>query len=115
MKGICQNCKKKSTIHKHHVVPRSQGGTLIVILCEGCHGKVHGRKLRVTALINEGLRKAKERGVKLGRPGRKYDINKAIKLYKSGLGVRKVATQLGISSGTMYNHLNALGIIRKSK
>jgi 5-methylcytosine-specific restriction endonuclease McrA len=30
--------------HQHHVVPRSLGGTKTVPLCEGCHGKVHGRR-----------------------------------------------------------------------
>lgn len=38
----CFDCGDKAT-HRHHVVPRSLGGTRTVSLCHACHGKAHGR------------------------------------------------------------------------
>ena len=84
---ICQGCKiYTEDIHKHHIVPKVLGGidedSNIVNLCESCHGKVHGRNmLNHRKLTKEGLKKAKERGVKLGGfrgyIGTKEDLEKA--------------------------------------
>jgi len=84
---ICQGCKiYTEDIHKHHIVPKVLGGvdedSNIVNLCESCHGKVHGRNmLNHRKLTKEGLKKAKERGVKLGGfrgyIGTKEDLKKA--------------------------------------
>ena len=66
----CANCSQTAT-QAHHVVPLVLGGfdklSNLVALCEECHEKVHGTKLRNhSELTKEGLRKTKERGVKLG-------------------------------------------------
>lgn len=37
----CYDCDNEAK-HKHHVVPKSKGGTKTIPLCEDCHSKVHG-------------------------------------------------------------------------
>ncbi len=67
----CWECEiETEDIHHHHPVPRVRGGTKTIPLCESCHGKAHHRKghMNTSALTKEGLRRAKERGVKLGNP-----------------------------------------------
>lgn len=66
----CANCGQTAT-QAHHVVPLVLGGfdklSNLVALCEECHEKVHGIKLRNhSELTREGMKKAKARGVKLG-------------------------------------------------
>jgi len=65
----CFECETTEDLHEHHVVPRSRGGTKTVTLCHQCHMKAHGRDgkgLNHSRLTKEGLKRAKERGVKLG-------------------------------------------------
>ena len=66
---LCFECGANSELHMHHVVPKSAGGTKTIPLCVVCHGKVHGRDfMHHKALTIAGLKKAKDRGVKLGNP-----------------------------------------------
>lgn len=43
---ICEACGEPDHLHRHHVLPRSRGGTdrasNIVELCPGCHREAHG-------------------------------------------------------------------------
>lgn len=55
------------TVGRHHVVPRSRGGKRTLSLCSQCHGLVHEREITASALVREGLRRARERGTVLGR------------------------------------------------
>jgi hypothetical protein len=56
-------------IHHHHIVPKIKGGTKTVPLCEECHGKVHGIDFtNHSTLTKEGLKRAKDKGIKLGSP-----------------------------------------------
>ena len=110
----CACCHSEcESLHRHHILPKVLGGvdneTNIVHCCEECHGKIHGRDmLHHRQLTIEGLRKAKERGVKLGgdRPSNqvRHDAIKAladkkakevkpmIKHYRNeGLSYRKIA------------------------
>ena len=95
-KHYCINCYNEATM-RHHVIPKELGGndtTNCVWLCDKCHGLLHSiqytdGKLNHSALIKEGIRKARERGVKVGR--KKTDIFdiapiyfRAYNLYKSG-------------------------------
>lgn len=50
----------------HHVVPRSRGGTKTVRLCEGCHGKAHGRAMTTNALTREALARKRANGERTG-------------------------------------------------
>lgn len=67
--GTCFECDRAGSIHRHHVVPKILGGTRTIPLCEACHSKVHGRNMvGQRRLVREGLQRAKEAGVVLGRP-----------------------------------------------
>ena len=67
----CWECEIEGVdLEEHHPVPRSRGGTKTISLCSACHSKAHHRKknVSISKLTREGLRRAKERGVKLGNP-----------------------------------------------
>ena len=61
-------------------------------------------KMRVRA----GLRKAVESGKTLGRRRIGFDIGKALELKKQGLGVRRIAKQVGVSYGTVYRYIKSV-------
>ena len=61
----CFECGSASQ-HEHHVIPRSVGGTRTVPLCEPCHGKIHGRDLRTSALTKAALQAKRARGERAG-------------------------------------------------
>ena len=63
----CWECNSDGPIHHHHVVPRSKGGTRTVPLCETCHGHVHDTKMDISALIRDGIKRAKAKGVRFGK------------------------------------------------
>ena len=66
---ICFECGEPMD-DMHHVIPKSRGGNKTIPLCVKCHCKVHGLKNRPEhrRLTIEGLKRAKERGVVLGKP-----------------------------------------------
>ena len=66
----------------------------------------------ISERTKDGLRKAKEKGVKLGNKGVSKDTeNQIIKQYlRKELPVRKIANQLSISTATIYNVLKRNGI-----
>jgi putative DNA-invertase from lambdoid prophage Rac len=51
--------------------------------------------------IYSGLRLAKERGSRFGRPLAKYDRDKAFQLRTQGLSLREIGVQTGASIGTL--------------
>ena len=52
--------------------------------------------------VKAGLRNARAKGKRLGRPRRVMDAPRIAALRKSGLGWRAIAKQLGIGVGTLY-------------
>ena len=58
---ICASCKTKTKIlYKHHIVPKSCGGTdhekNITKICEVCHSKIHSRPLlNISTLTTNAL------------------------------------------------------------
>lgn len=62
----CFQCDSPGLLHQHHVIPRSLGGTRTVPLCEDCHGVVHGKDLRISALTRDALAAKKDRGERTG-------------------------------------------------
>ena len=38
---ICALCEVSEGTSKHHVLPKAQGGTETVLLCEDCHKQIH--------------------------------------------------------------------------
>jgi uncharacterized protein YerC len=105
----CFECESTGIIHEHHVIPRSLGGKKTIPLCSICHSKIHQRNLtRMSELSKIGMMKAREKGIKFGRPlGSKntpqnmlenhYDI---VSLLKQGMSVRQTAkkTNKGFST-----------------
>lgn len=77
----CNYCDKTEGLEYHHIIPRSMGGTdeecNLLLVCNDHHAILHGMKARanISALTKEGLRKAKERGVKIGGWGPKSHEN----------------------------------------
>ena len=72
----------------------------------------------ISERTKDGLRKAKEKGVKLGNKGLPKDTEKQIieQYLRKELPVRKIANQLSISTATIYNVLrrNSIQINRKN-
>ena len=66
---VCFECGITAD-HAHHVVPRVLGGTKTVDLCAPCHSKVHSANLTTSALVKEGLRKRRAKGLCIGGKAR---------------------------------------------
>ena len=66
----------------------------------------------ISERTKDGLRKAKERGIKLGNKGLPKDTEKQIieQYLRKELSVRKIANKLNISTATIYNVLKRNGI-----
>jgi len=76
----CCNCGSTENLIYHHIVPDELGGRTIpsniAVVCGECHGKIHFGDKDVIIhgdLIKRGIAKAKERGVKLGKPSADYE------------------------------------------
>ena len=73
---FCAVCGRTDDLQYHHWTPVELGGETIpeniIVLCAEHHQQFHGQrgKIKHNSLISEGIKRAKERGVKLGRPRR---------------------------------------------
>ena len=66
----------------------------------------HFERRLISERTKDGLRAAKLRGKKLGRPNLDVEkIETALKLIKDGDPVTKVAKQLGLGRSTLYREL----------
>ena len=95
----CFECGEETEAH-HHVVPRVLGGTKTIPLCQKCHDIVHSdrpvRRTSVSELTKEGLRKARERGVQLGRPKDEEKRRIVRKLRNQGHTLRVIGEVLAL-------------------
>ena len=55
--------------------------------------------------VKAGLRRARERGKRLGRPKARVDVGTLYKLKSEGLSTRQLAKMLGVSKSTVSNLL----------
>lgn len=58
--------------------------------------------------VNAGLRKAREKGKKLGRPSVNVDLEKLNELRNQGYSIRKLAQVFHVTRGTVYNRLKKI-------
>jgi len=111
----CFECGATESLHDHHVVPRSRGGTKTVPLCHACHARAHGRtgNYDIGSLTSAALQRKKARGEKTGgavpygyaladdgvRLIENEGEQKAIALIRAcradGLSIRAIAERLG--------------------
>jgi hypothetical protein len=86
---FCAACGTEDDLQYHHLIPAVRGGTddptNIIVLCAECHAKIHGRGTCVhNRLVKEGIAKAKEKGVHVGRkPANREAIFRAIAEYST--------------------------------
>lgn len=72
-------------------------------LCLLCHDKVHDCDLSTSALVREGMRLAKERGVTFGaRPRHTHLAPQVRALRAQKFSFAKIAAQLGIAVSTAW-------------
>jgi hypothetical protein len=63
--SCCQICKENTLdLHRHHIIPKSKGGTNdksnLILVCIECHGKAHGVLFKGNkGLISEGIKRVK--------------------------------------------------------
>jgi hypothetical protein len=114
----CYNCGSTKNLGYHHIVPVECGGndvpTNVAVLCDHCHGKVHHGKDGVIdhgALIRDGIRKAKERGVKFGKKN-SIDPENAMRTIAEHSTQFNCAEIYEITGETMTEHeiMDILGI-----
>jgi DNA invertase Pin-like site-specific DNA recombinase len=65
-------------------------------------------KKRISQRTKAGLQQAKARGIRLGQKPVDVDVNRAKQLRASGLTVRAIAIQLGVSKSTISLRLQAV-------
>lgn len=81
---FCAACGKETDLQYHHLVPAILGGKTepcnIIVLCAECHQKWHdqGGDIKHNRLVKEGIEKARERGVRVGK--KPADYEKVMKL-----------------------------------
>jgi DNA invertase Pin-like site-specific DNA recombinase len=63
--------------------------------------------------VRAGLRNARAKGKRLGRPPRELDGKRIAALRAQGVGWRAIAKQLGVGVGTLYRGLPACSKIRE--
>jgi len=116
MIDVCFECRLPAK-YKHHVVPKSLGGTKTVPLCEGCHSKIHQTDLRLSALQKEAVKKAvakcKAEGRKWGGGGwnkvRADRYPKVKAMRESGMKLKDIAAEFNLSIPTIWKILKFYG------
>jgi len=85
-----------------------------ITLCNYHHNIMHGvvkfHKVEQSMLIKEGLRQAKQKGIKLGRPTKLNDEvkKKIIEMKSQGVGMKKISSFCHVGRATIYRVLNGV-------
>lgn len=91
-----------------------------ITVCSYHHHLMHGiikfQKTEHTNLVKEGMRKAKESGIHIGRPTKINDdmSKKVVTLIDDGVGIKKIAKSLNVGIGTVYSMMKQNNIKSKS-
>lgn len=64
--------------------------------------------------VKSGIQRAKEQGIRLGRPKAGVDVQRALAMKQSGASLREIAKKLGVGTGTVYRALAAITPVPKS-
>ena len=123
----CVACSNKNSLHNHHLVPRSRGGsddeTNLITLCGACHSRIHGMGglwAESTHLITKAMQLKKSRGGLVGavpygkelatdgvtlvdNAAEQSVIHEARRLRGAGLSLRKIASVMGASGVVARN------------
>jgi hypothetical protein len=107
---FCVACGVRDTLHHHHLTPRIEGGsdddTNLITLCEGCHGRIHGRTFKHHRVLQRlGIEKAKLAGVYKGRLQDDDTHGKIIFHRITGLGATEIAKRLKVGRASVYRVL----------
>ena len=118
--AFCCVCGITKDLQQHHILPavwnsgnRSRND-LTITVCATHHDMIHevqkNRKLQHNNLVREGQQRAKERGVKLGRPTKvTRELSLEVKKLRDNVvGIKTIAKTLQIGVGTVYNILQQL-------
>ena len=80
-----------------------------ITVCSYHHHLMHGiikfQKTEHVNLVKEGQRKARERGVRMGRPTKITDdmVKEVVILIDEGVGIKRIAKSMSIGIGTIYS------------
>jgi len=109
----CVNCGSIEDLVYHHIVPLSMGGNDVIsnltCLCGACHNLIHydGRGVISNSVaVRNGLRAAKARGVKLGKPG--ADDEKVMQL------IAEKSTQFNMYSETTEHEIMEIAGVKET-
>jgi len=107
----CFECGRHASV-KHHVVPRSRGGTRTVDLCGVCHGLAHhsDRNMSTSEITRESLKKKMAQGLRVGSvpfgwgvsesgslveiPSEQHVLKRIFKYRDCGVGFHSIARVL---------------------
>jgi hypothetical protein len=81
-KGRCNKCRKVTALTRHHIVPRSEGGsddeTNIELICRPCHDRVHRAMARDRPRATSKVeRKARKMRIKTFRSQLEFECKPA--------------------------------------
>jgi DNA-binding NarL/FixJ family response regulator len=103
----CCNCGAPAS-HRHHIVPRSVGGTdrpsNLAPVCEACHSLIHGRGfVDHKRLSIEGQARARAAGKQIGRRKsfKPEQVQMAQFLKGQGKSVREIAKAIGLTKSVV--------------
>ena len=89
----------------------------MLTLCEGCHGKIHGRTFRRHRELQRiGIDRAMAEGKFKGQPADLHKQGEVILLRIMGLGATEIAKRVGFKRGNVYKVMArgiAAGVARR--
>jgi hypothetical protein len=104
----CFECDAPA-VFNHHVIPKAIGGKRTVSLCAECHGKIHGRTFTMHhgALIQQGMARAKARGVRFGHAHRlsPTQVSELRQQRQAGVLIKTLMSQYRVSKASVYRYL----------
>jgi len=96
----CGNCNAEHSLHIHHIVPLSQGGTNCItnlaVLCKDCHAKAHGGS-ELVARRKESSKLLTHNNLEYWRLDKEYPYSKIASMTGSPVStISKACRQFGI-------------------